>query len=59
MDQLTEKLYELLPKIRVNCVLLVDAFDWHDSNLGKLKINIKKLLEKNLRKREMMLLIKW
>ncbi len=48
MDQLTEKLYELLPKIRVNCVLLVDAFDWHDSNLGKLKINIKKLLEMNL-----------
>jgi acyl-CoA oxidase len=33
ISQLTDRLYDLLQKIRKNCVLLVDAFDWKDSNL--------------------------
>lgn len=33
MTEYNEKLGELLPKIRVNAVLLVDAFGWLDANL--------------------------
>ncbi len=33
MTEYGETLNELLSKIRVNAVLLVDAFDWLDSNL--------------------------
>ena len=40
MSEYTNKLFHLLPKIRVNAVALVDAFDLLDSNLGlKLKRN--------------------
>jgi hypothetical protein len=33
MTEYNENLYQLLPKIRVNAVALVDAFDMLDSNL--------------------------
>jgi hypothetical protein len=33
MSEYNERLYKLLPKIRVNAVTLVDSFDWLDSNL--------------------------
>ena len=35
MTQMNEELSDLLPKIRVNAVNLVDAFDWKDSTLCK------------------------
>lgn len=36
MHDFKEKLYSLLPKIRTNAVVLVDAFDMLDSNLCKI-----------------------
>ena len=33
MDQMKEKMLELLPKIRINALVLVDSFDFLDSNL--------------------------
>ncbi len=35
MTEFGETMSQLLSKIRVNAVLLVDAFDWLDSNLCK------------------------
>lgn len=41
MTEHQNRFYELLKKVRLNAVCLVDAFGWSDSNLGKHRRNFK------------------
>lgn len=41
MNQMRERMLDLLPNIRRNAVALVDSFDHLDSNLCKIRIILK------------------
>ena len=41
MSEYSEKINQLLSQIRVNAVLLVDAFGWLDTSLCKIYITLK------------------
>ena len=42
MSEYFDKINQLLGKIRVNAVLLVDAFGWLDTSLCKSDVSLKK-----------------